>query len=392
MPGFDLFGGKSREPAGCEIRVGVAQLEITDLYPFLTAVEVESSRHEAWTATLTFESRRDEKGLWVVQDSGVFSLWDPITISASFGDRTEEVMRGYVREISAGYPEEPGSATVRIECQDASLALDREHVRKTWGGKDGPTGDALMFQDIVVSRHGLIPDPESKPGLANLPVVYQDDTDIHFLRKRAEANGYELTFGSGKVYFGPLRLKGKPQPTILVYAGPDTNCLSFDVTADAHQPEKVAVQRATETGKESEETVVEPDLDLLGPEPAAGGGPGLKDFVWRVRRMPGDPSELEARAKGKANELSMRIKAKGELDGTLYGHVLRVGATVPVDGVGERLSGIYYVDTVIHRFSEEGYRQTFQLLRNAFGDNVPAEAPGSLAASFSLGVSFSLGS
>ena len=51
-------------------------------------------------------------------------------------------------------------------------------------------------------------------------------------------------------------------------------------------------------------------------------------------------------------------------------HVLRVGLPVPVDGLGNRLSGIYYVDKVSHRFSFEGYKQQFTLLRNAYGDNL----------------------
>ena len=66
----------------------------------------------------------------------------------------------------------------------------------------------------------------------------------------------------------------------------------------------------------------------------------------------------------------MKVRAEGELDGSLYGHVLRVGEPVPLDGVGERYGGTYYVDSVSHRFSMEGYRQTFTLLRNAYGDDI----------------------
>jgi hypothetical protein len=86
--------------------------------------------------------------------------------------------------------------------------------------------------------------------------------------------------------------------------------------------------------------------------------------------------------------LSLRVKGEGELDGTLYGHVLQVGGLVPVDGVGDRLNGLYYVDTVSHRFSTDGYRQTFRVLRNAYGDNVPSGPLGGLSASVSVSFSF----
>ena len=72
------------------------------------------------------------------------------------------------------------------------------------------------------------------------------------------------------------------------------------------------------------------------------------------------------------------MHAEGELDGSLYGHVLNVGLPVGVDGVGERYGGIYFVDQVRHQFNSEGYRQTFALLRNAYGDNL-AGAGGLLA-------------
>ncbi|HEX3130751.1 MAG TPA: hypothetical protein VH394_25670 [Thermoanaerobaculia bacterium] len=384
---LDLFSGAQREPAGCVVKVGVAQLEITDLYPFLTGVDIECSRTDAWTATLTFESRRDEQGKWAVQDSGVLAPWEPIVIEASFGSRSEEIFRGYIRDVSASYPEEAGAATVTVECQDDSIVLDRTHVRQSWGEAEAPTTDGLIFQQIV-ARNALIPSPESGQGLSGLH-LFQDATDVSFLRDRAEANGYELIFSGGMVYFGPMRLSGEPQPTILVYAGRDTNCLRFDVRADGHRPEKVAYEVAATEGTGVQERTVEPDIPLLGTEPASGGGPGLPEYVWRLRRQGTiDEAELTARAQARANELSMRVQGDGELDGTLYGHVLQVGGLVPVDGVGDRLNGLYYVDSVSHHFSTEGYSQSFRVLRNAYGDNVPSGPLGGLSASVSVSFSF----
>jgi hypothetical protein len=89
--------------------------------------------------------------------------------------------------------------------------------------------------------------------------------------------------------------------------------------------------------------------------------------------------EWRARAQRRANDLSLRVKGEGELDGSLYGYVLRVGEPVGVDGVGERYGGVWFVDTVRHRFSSEGYRQSFSLLRNAYGDNLRSGAGGVLA-------------
>ena len=374
---LDLFSGDLREPAECLVRVGSGGEQITDLYPFLAELTVDVHRDEAAVASLSFETRRDENGVWAVQDAGILVPWEPIVIEAAFGSYSEEILRGFIREVRADYPREAGSATVKVECQDASLALDRNHARTVWGGEE-PTDDATILRTIL-GQHGLTPHPDNGAGLSHL-VLNQDTTDIRFLRARAQANGYELAFAGGEVYFGPLRFDAEAQPTILIYAGQDTHCFTFEVTADGHQPDSVLFNVAAESGAESVEEVVEPDLPLLGTEAADSSAAGLDNFAWRMERQGGGSAEeLRARALRAANEQSLKVRAEGELDGSLYGHVLRVGEPVGVDGIGDWLQGNYYVDKVQHRFSSDGYRQKFTLLRNGYGDNL-ASAGNSLAA------------
>ena len=366
---LDLLSGEFREPAECIVRIGTAEDEMADLYPFLVELTVDVNRSEAAVATLRFDSRRDENGLWTVQDAGLLAPWEPIMIDAAFGSHREEVLRGYVREARADYPEQRGSASVQVDCQDLSLALDRRHVRTTWGAET-PTTDSTIVNTIL-TRHGLTPHPASGTGLSDLE-LNQDSTDIRFLRDRASANGYELIFQTEEgVYFGLPRLEAEPQNTILVYAGPDTNCLRFAVRSDGHQPDAVAFDSASSSGAESQEEVIQPNLPILGTEPADSSSSGLDEFTWRMERQGSSrPEELRARAQRQANEQSLRVRAEGELDGSLYGHVLRAGEPVGVDGIGDWYQGIYYVDSVRHRFSASGYRQQFTLLRNAYGDNL----------------------
>lgn len=374
MP-FDLRSPPYREPAECVVRV--RGQPIAALYPFLTEVRVECSRDEASVAALTFATRRDERGRWAVQDERVLVPWEPVVIEAAFGHRTEEVMRGYVRDVRAAYPADAAGATVTVACQDESLALDRTHVRAVWGA-DAATSDDVVVRAIA-ARHGLRVDPESGPGLAGL-VLHQDATDVRFLRARAEANGYELLVREGTIYFGPMRLDAEPQPSIRVHAGADTNCLSLAVTADGHQPTRIAVDVASVDGAGSRRREVAPDLRVLGLTPAAAGGEELGEFTWLLSREGSyDEDELVARAQKRANDFAMRVKAEGELDGSLYGHVLQVGAPVAIDGVGEWLGGHYYVDRVTHVFSAEGYRQSIRLLRNAYGDDLDAGPVSALA-------------
>jgi hypothetical protein len=365
---LDLFSARFREPAECIIKVGTAGEEIVELYPFLVEVTVDASREQPAVASLRFETRRDEQGRWSVQDSGVLAPWEPIVIEAAFGSTTEEVMRGFIREIKADYPEDGGDTAVTVECQDDSLQLDREHVREVWGG-DVPTSDPVIVSTIL-ANYGLMPDPSNGAGQSDL-TLNQDETDIAFLRRRAEANGYDLLFREGSVYFGSMQLDAEPQETIMVYAGEATNCLRFDVSDDGHQADRVRFDRAETSGEGTVSETVQPDLPLLGNEPATGQGAGLSEFSWRMSRQEGiSEAEWMARAQRRADDLSLRIKAEGELDGSLYGHVLRVGEPVGIDGAGDRYGGVYFVDAVKHVFNTDGYRQRFNLLRNAYGDNL----------------------
>ncbi len=366
---LDLFSGKERAPAECLISVNGE--EISELYPFLLELTVDTSRGEAATASLSFETRRNELGKWTVQDAEVLVPWARIVISAAFGSRVEEIMRGYIREVSLDTPTDAGRAQVRVACQDDSIRLDREHRRVTWGTQDVPSSDRLLLGEIL-APYGLSADPESAAGQDRLVGIAQDDTDIKFLKSRAEFNGYELIFRAGRVYFGPMRLQADPQDTLLIYAGDQTNCLSLAVSADGHQADAVAYDAPAESGDASTPETVYPDLPLLGTRAANSRSAGLEDFVWRLSAQAGaDAQRLQALARMKANDLDIhRLQGSGELDGTLYGHVLQAGLPVPVDGLGDWLSGIYYVDSVSHSFTSAGYRQRFRLLRNAYGDNL----------------------
>lgn len=374
---LDRLRETHRQPGECIIRLGMGEQEIRDLYPVLKEVVVECSRQKASVATLTFEARRDESGRWLVQDDARIATWQPVLIEAAFGRHTEKVLRGFVRQVRAQYPENPGSAVVSVECQDVSLKLDRQHVRKTWGA-DVPTSDTAILSEILVNRHRLVTHPGPGRGQLGL-VVNQDSTDIRFLQKRAQANSYELIFYPDTVYFGPMRVGVQAQSTILVYAGTDTHCIQFSVDADAHQPDAVGFDVLDDAGKVAPRRVVKPNLDRMGKESADSESSGLGNFVWLMARHgTGNEQELVIQAQQRANEAAMKIKATGQLDGSRYGHVLRVGEPVGVDGVGQRLAGTYYVDTVMHRFNTSGYQQDFTLLRNAYGDNLGSSLPGPL--------------
>jgi hypothetical protein len=364
------------QPAECIIKVAGAP--IADLYPFVTEVVVEATRDRFAEATITFHSPVDETGYWLVADDPRLQTWADVTIEADFQHGVEEVLRGVILNVAPSFPSNAGEAVVTVTCRDDSARLDREVRRTIWGEPPVGVSDMLILSTLAAEA-GIAVDPTSGDGHSNL-VVVQTTSDIAFLKKRAAANGYELIFAGGRVYFGPMRLSLASQPAIMVYAGQDTNCRAFSAKTQGEPRRAVAYAHRDEHGDPGSPVTVEADLPLMGLVPAQGSGTGLAEHVGYLGRDSlADNAQSKAIALGLANKGDMSVEAEGELDGSLYGHVLRVGEPVEVDGVGERYSGTYYVAGVTHRFDARGYDQKFTLLRNALGRRPGGALVGALA-------------
>lgn len=348
-----------------ELKILVDDQELSDFYPYLAEASVLMSRQSATVAVLIFDSIRTEQGDWLIQDSGKLAPWKNIVLLAKFGSHEEEVMRGFIKSIKVNNPKNMGMSHVRVICQDESLRLDREHIRTARSTTDDPQKDGAIVSSLAQEVNL---NTEVEDGLAN-EALNQDATNVAFIRGRAEANGFEFFVREGVLHFHSIQLEGDPQPPILVYAGNTSNCIHFAAEYDGHLPDKVRIVTAASEGTENQDELFESDLPLLGQTAATSQDAGLNDFVWNLPTPTGATyEEVSARAQAAANKNAWKVKAEGELDGAMYGHVLLTHQTVTVDGVGSQYGGDYYVDEVEHVFSQEGYRQKFKLLRNALGN------------------------
>lgn len=351
-------------PAACVITVNGESID--ELHAYVGEVTVHLKRGISATATILFDAFRDERGQWSVQDSGRIKPWDDIVISAMFGHSAgEEVMRGVIRELRMEFPEDMSGARVAVEVQDDLIKLDREQRHGVLSSEGEEKTDGQLVRELAEAA-GLR-DVTAEDGLT-AGALHIDTTPIRLLRERAEANGFELYTRKGALYFGPPRLSAPRQQTIRVYAGTKTNCIRFSIQHDGHKPDQVRMTREpnSEKDRNSPALVVEPNQTILGHYALKSEGRKLQPFVWSVDRPTGaSESEAESRAQAKANENQFKISASGELDGTIYGHVLWPYAPVEVDGVGDTYGGTYYVDEVTHRFRADSYQQEFTVIRNA---------------------------
>jgi len=351
-------------PAACLITVNGKSIE--DFHDYIRDVTVHLKRGASATATILLDTFRDERGQWSVQDSGKFHPWDEIMISAVFAQHSEEeVMRGVIRELRVEYPQDMSGAQVTIEVQDDLIKLDREQLHAVLSSEGNEKTDGQIARELadeVGLQHEMF-----EEGLT-AGALHIDSTPIRLLRQRAEANGFELYTRKGMLYFGSPQLSAVPQKTILVYAGPTTNCTQFSIQNDGHKPDQVRMTREPKNQQEKSfpAPVFQPEQHLLGRHALTSEGRDLLPFTWTLDRpLAASQAEAESRAQAKANENQFKIKATGQLDGTLYGHVLWPYRPVEIDGVGNTYGGVYYVDEVTHNFTASGYLQHFTVIRNA---------------------------
>ncbi len=379
-----LLSPTFRNPASCLIEVGNNYESIDTIAPLVAEVSIQTARTEAAAGTIIIEDRRGSDGKWIAADSGLFSRWLPIRVSADFGTYQEVILTGYIVKLTPEYPGNPAESKLTLDIQDESAALNREQMRRVWGEQQPMTDLAILTE--LVRPAGIRPDPLSATGQSSRSLS-QEATPIQFLRERATANGYEMIFREGEVYFGPKRLDGTAQSPILIYAGRATNCRTFNLEDNADSPDEVRADLAPrEEGATPEVVSVTPNEPVLGSTSAAQEGSNLgTPSVWRVGAEGDETSEERtARAQALVNEHAFKIRGTGELDGSIYGHVLQPGGLVSVDGAGTRYGGLYYVDKVAHQFSSEGYTETFELMRNATGEtDSPTGALSSAASALS---------
>ncbi|HEV2236099.1 MAG TPA: hypothetical protein VGR57_05490, partial [Ktedonobacterales bacterium] len=96
----------------------------------------------------------------------------------------------------------------------------------------------------------------------------------------------------------------------------------------------------------------------------------------RTERRRGSAKETIAQALAAAQAAATStpdpLEGKGELDGLRYGHALRAGGIVGVQGAGFNHDGFYKVREVIHTIAPGSYTQQFTLTREGTGSITPA--------------------
>jgi hypothetical protein len=275
---------------------------------------------------------------------------------------------------------------MEITGMDATFLMNLQEKVIPWPLVSFPTDN--LIATTIFGQYGIL--PMALPALpmnvdpTGTDATVQRGTDIRFLRRLAQRNGFECYVqpdplsGVDIGYFGPPRnLPFMPEAVLNVKMGAQTNVSEFKVRYDMVRP---TLALAFGLDAASRAPVSFPSVPSVAAGYPFGPPMGLQEATIREVAGPHPPPMVLTAQTGQmslpglplvnqavTNKASWAVIAEGTL-GSDVG-VLSVGNTVNIRGAGLAFNGSYYVTRISHVIDVCGcsYSQKFAARRNAIG-------------------------
>lgn len=342
-----------------------------ELLQAIQEIQVENNGEMANVFRLRLGIGMSASGDWTIVEDDLFQPLTPLAIRAQVGTGlSEPLIRGYVTSQRVEISNQPGQSFLEVVGMDATVLMNLEEKVVAW-----PNMADSDIATAIFGQYDFIPDVEQTQPVRQETemTTIQRSSDIRFLRRLAERNGFECYVENDSLlnsvtgHFHPPRLQGQAQGVLSINFGADTNITSFNAryemlrpttaqAADVEIGSKSAQNGQAQTGSENRlgregvlERISQPPVVLPSKTGLASTG------------------ELQTLCQAVVDRSAWAIIAEGELNSAVYEGILRAKRTVNVRGAGGLYSGTYYVSRVLHQFTGDGYTQRFELRRNAIG-------------------------
>lgn len=362
--------------ATIEATIKLNEEDAPDLFADLLEMEVEEDYRLAAAFRIRLATVRGEDGLWRYLDDERVKLWNPLAVTVTVNDEEQELASGYITHLRSHVAPGEQDSYVEILGMDETSLMGLEEKIKDWPGKSDSDIAREVFQGYglaaVVDETGVMRDEA-------VNTTMQRETDIQFLKRLARRNGFECFVKGGMGYFRKPVLDEPPQPTLAAHFGAETTLTSFEARADALRPTRVESHQIDVIAKEAQVATLEASaLRPLGRDAALSLAPpgGVESRLYVKHAVATSVLEMQNLGNALLDEAGWFVEGRGELDTAVYGAILQARKLVPVKGVGEAFSGLYYVTNVRHVFGRGRYVQHFTGRRNALAPTGPADFAG----------------
>jgi|SRR5579859_831990 len=356
----------------------------------LQKIEVETSTEMASVFRLRFGMARTDFGDWDVimpqYEELFFRPMTPVQIRVKVGiEIPKAVINGYVTHQQVLYDDEGGASAMEISGMDATMMMNLQEKVVPW-----PMPNDGAIAAAIFGQYGILPivSPSLPFNLDPTDMTVQRGTDIRFLRRLAQRNGFECfvqpqeQIGTDFGYFGPpTNITGTQEAVLNIKMGAETNVSEFKIRYEMMKP-TMALSAGMDVMTRTPTFAVS-TAPTVTPPPNAGLYPlgvpmGVENATLRALAgahpppmvLPAQTGQMALPAlqivtQAIANRSSWAVVAEGTLGADVG--VLYVGATVNIRGAGLAFNGAYYVTRVSHTFDCGAYTQKFEARRNAIG-------------------------
>ena len=292
-------------------------------------------------------------------DSELFDIGNLVEIQMGYGNNITTLI---VAEITGLEPEfsQRATPTLGVRGHDLRHRLLRGCNTRSFTQMK----DSDIFRKIAGDR-GI--SCQTKDTRIKLEYVLQaNQTDLEFLQQRARRIGYEVAVEGKTLHFRSHQNHTQKVLTLnrsddLIEFSPRLSTMSQVGQVEVHlwdvKQKKALVGKA---GAGDETTTMKGSTS--GPQNTNLAFGKASHVIINEPVL--SQAEAEQIAKGQYNDMALAY-ITGE--GTCQGNPnLRAGHTIEMTGLGKRFSGLYYLTSVTHLYSEKlGYRTEFSVRRNA---------------------------
>ncbi|WP_458210353.1 phage late control D family protein [Haladaptatus sp. NG-SE-30] len=325
-------------------KIDLAGTELTEASGIISDLSVSTSHSKANHFSFTLNNLFNPEESQFEDIDWEFLETEGVTkISMGYGDALEPMLVGKVESAEPEFPAN-GVPTIGVSGYGRLHELMSGTKSETWDKDPNPdrvTDAAVVEKVLERGEYGFDEVTIDKTDL-ELPRIVQDNkTDYDFLTERAKRYNYEVFVQRDSFGFRAPR-DGEPPKVQLAYG---ESLLSFSPQLNKTKDVKeIRVEWSNRRGRKKIEASVK------------GNDPNGETKVIRT------PVESTAEAKRRAESEDARIRqnrvrGSGETIGLPE---LVAGTTVQLDGLTDRFSGTYYIESADHSISTGGYTTSFQ--------------------------------
>lgn len=308
--------------------------------------------------TLEFSSWNLAKGKLTWIDDELFDIGNEVEIQMGYENQLQTVIVGEITGLEPEFERDSPPVLV-VRGHDMRHRLLRGTKTKSYAKMK----DSEIASQIARAR-GLSPkvkDTEVKHEY----VLQHNQTDWDFLQSRAQRIGYEVVVDNKTLYFQPPQNDSQKVVTLkweenLTEFFPRLSTMGQvqEVEVRGWIPkDKEEVMGKAAAGKEGSKM----GGKTTGPKAVDSFGKSVSTVVSQPVSSKAEADQIAA---GQFKEMAIAyILAEGSCTGI---PTIRITKTIEVAGVGKRFSGLYYVNSTEHRYSEsQGYTTFFVAKRTA---------------------------